>query len=112
MSRMFLYFFQLHSSLPLLITLSLLFACWQRDVDVVAKHAGTLSRTVWNVLRGAVLLWETHSRAVENREQQLEEQLRLLRCEHDEEIKVCTQKGSTQAVLKGRKVLWFGCFDS
>ena len=69
---------------------------------MVARHAGILSRTVWNVLRGAALLWETHSRAMENREQQLEEQLRLLRCEQEEEIKVCTQKGSTKA-LKARK---------
>ncbi|XP_056448075.1 coiled-coil domain-containing protein 180 [Gadus chalcogrammus] len=62
-------------------------AILDRDVDVVARHAGILSRTVWNVLRGAALLWETHSRAMENREQQLEEQLRLLRCEQEEEIK-------------------------
>ncbi|KAI3373030.1 hypothetical protein L3Q82_023465 [Scortum barcoo] len=54
--------------------------------DTVARHALTLSRCVFVVMRGAVLLWETHSRSLERREEELQQHVDDLRVSQQQHI--------------------------
>ncbi|XP_058492662.1 coiled-coil domain-containing protein 180 isoform X2 [Solea solea] len=54
--------------------------------DSVARHALSLSRSVFVVMRGAALLWETHNRRLETREEELQQHLNDLRLSQLEQI--------------------------
>ncbi|XP_051250618.1 coiled-coil domain-containing protein 180 isoform X2 [Dicentrarchus labrax] len=54
--------------------------------DSVARRALSLSRCVFVVMRGAALLWETHSRSLERREEELQQYLDNLRGSQQQHI--------------------------
>ncbi|XP_070761112.1 coiled-coil domain-containing protein 180 [Enoplosus armatus] len=54
--------------------------------DSVARRALSLSRCVFVVMRGAVLLWETHSSRLKRREEELQQHLDDLRCSQQHHI--------------------------
>ncbi|XP_070819924.1 coiled-coil domain-containing protein 180-like [Chaetodon trifascialis] len=54
--------------------------------DSVARHALSLSRCVFLVMRGAVLLWETHSCRLAKREEELQQHLDNLRDSQQQHI--------------------------
>ncbi|XP_075881587.1 coiled-coil domain-containing protein 180 [Nelusetta ayraudi] len=54
--------------------------------DAVARHSLTLSSCAFAVLRGAVLLWETHLLGLETRKEQLEQQLDQLRASQQQRM--------------------------
>ncbi|XP_078141532.1 coiled-coil domain-containing protein 180 [Centroberyx gerrardi] len=61
-------------------------AALDRGFDSLARRALGLSRCVFVLLRGAALLWETHSRNIETREEELQRQLDDLRRSQEQEI--------------------------
>lgn len=56
--------------------------------DTVARHSLTLSSCAFAVLRGAVLLWETHLLGLESRKDELEQQLDELRASQRQRMQV------------------------
>ncbi|XP_030274074.1 coiled-coil domain-containing protein 180 isoform X2 [Sparus aurata] len=52
--------------------------------DSVARHALSVSRCVFVVMRGAALLWETHSHRLERKEEELQRHLDKLRVSHQQ----------------------------
>lgn len=56
--------------------------------DTVARHSLTLSSCAFAVLRGAVLLWETHLLGLETRKDQLERRLDQLRVSQQQRMQV------------------------
>ncbi|XP_070690406.1 coiled-coil domain-containing protein 180 [Pempheris klunzingeri] len=78
--------------------------------DSVARRALSLSRCVFHVMRGAALLWETHSYRLEKREEELQQQLNDLRRSQQQQIQrkkvhlddllVGLRQGSSEAALK------------
>lgn len=62
--------------------------CVQLLCDAVARHSLTLSSCAFAVLRGAVLLWETHLLGLETRKEQLEQQLDQLRASQQQRMQV------------------------
>nr|XP_020450815.1 coiled-coil domain-containing protein 180 isoform X2 [Monopterus albus] len=67
--------------------------------DSGAHHALSLSRCVFIVMRGAALLWETHIRRLEKREEELQQQLDGLRCSQQQNIQ--KKKKSLDELLGG-----------
>lgn len=66
--------------------------------DTVARHSLTLSSCAFAVLRGAVLLWETHLLGLESRKDQLEQQLDELRASQRQRMQVSHRQQSKVTV--------------
>ncbi|XP_063346409.1 coiled-coil domain-containing protein 180 [Pelmatolapia mariae] len=54
--------------------------------DSVARHAFSLSRSVFVVMRAAALLWETHCQRLERRDEKLQQDLNDLRCSQQQHL--------------------------
>ncbi|CAI5651312.1 unnamed protein product [Oreochromis niloticus] len=54
--------------------------------DSVARHAFSLSRSVFVVMRAAALLWETHCQKLERRDEKLQQDLDDLRCSQQQHL--------------------------
>ncbi|XP_036955257.1 coiled-coil domain-containing protein 180 isoform X2 [Acanthopagrus latus] len=54
--------------------------------DSVARHAHSVSRCVFVVMRGAALLWETHSHRLERKEEEVQQHLDDLRVSQQQHI--------------------------
>ncbi|KAM9360653.1 coiled-coil domain-containing protein 180 [Symphorus nematophorus] len=74
--------------------------------DSVARHALSLSRGVFVVMRGAALLWETHSSRLERREEELQQQLDKLRDSQQKHI-----QASCEDALKMSLDKTFHCLE-
>lgn len=72
-----------------------LLVCLQVSSDSVARHAFSLSRSVFVVMRAAALLWETHCQRLERRDEKLQQDLNDLRCSQQQHLQVSCNK--TQA---------------
>lgn len=62
--------------------------CLQLLCDTVARQSLTLSSSAFAVMRGAVLLWETHLVRLEKRKEELERHLDELRASQRQRMQV------------------------
>ncbi|XP_041643155.1 coiled-coil domain-containing protein 180 isoform X2 [Cheilinus undulatus] len=61
-------------------------ANFDKSCKSLADRARNLSRSVFSVMRGAALLWETHSFRLKNKEEELQQQLDTLRESQQQQI--------------------------
>ncbi|XP_077942648.1 coiled-coil domain-containing protein 180 isoform X1 [Gasterosteus aculeatus] len=72
-------------------------AAVDRCCDAVARRALHLSTCVFAVMRGAALLWETHSRRIERRRVQVEQRIQQQHTQ-GEKVHLCEQVSSEEAL--------------
>ncbi|XP_074525783.1 coiled-coil domain-containing protein 180 [Halichoeres trimaculatus] len=73
-------------------------AAFDRHHESLSQHAASLSRCVFILIRGAALLWETHSRRLKRREEEVQRNLDDLR---DSQEQVTQRKKMQLDVLLG-----------